>query len=384
MTRPATRGILILLAVVLHGLPWWRPRDTGSTAQFVVPTPIAAASLVPFFQEEWINSNSPEPMSHVASICELPNGRLLAVWYAGSREGAGDVAIFSATQSPGESTWSQPRTIMTRESAAHDLNRAIKKVGNPVIFSDVEGKLRLLFVTITLGGWSGSSLNLATSTDEGWSWSPSQRLTLSPFFNLSELVKNGPVEMSDGNWVVPIYHELAGRFPELLWLRDVAGELTATKSRIVGGHAGFQPALVPLNTNTALAFLRDGGSLKKILIARTDDTGKNWDSPHALDLPNPNSGLAALRLADGRLILVFNDSMTGRDNLRLAVSKDEGRTWTRVATLAEEPGAEFSYPFLIQARDGNVQLVYTWKRKAIKHVVFNAAWLDAQQIPATK
>ena len=58
---------------------------------------------------------------------------------------------------------------------------------------------------------------------------------------------------------------------------------------------------------------------------------------------------------------------------------NEGRTWTRIATLAEEPGADFSYPFLMQARDGEVHLVYTWQRKAIKHITFNAAWLDTRR-----
>ena len=78
-------------------------------------------------------------------------------------------------------------------------------------------------------------------------------------------------------------------------------------------------------------------------------------------------------------MLAFNDSIAGRSNLRLAVSDDAGRTWKRLATLAEEPGAEFSYPFLLQTRDGKIHLVYTWKRKGIKHVAFNAAWLDARQ-----
>mgnify|MGYP003578067069 FL=1 len=81
-------------------------------------------------------------------------------------------------------------------------------------------------------------------------------------------------------------------------------------------------------------------------------------------------------MSDGRLILAFNDSKTGRENLRLALSTDEGQTWTRIATFAEEPGADFSYPFLMQASNGDVHLLYAWKRAVIRHVVFNIAWLD--------
>ena len=89
-----------------------------------------------------------------------------------------------------------------------------------------------------------------------------------------------------------------------------------------------------------------------------------------------DAGLDAIRLDDGRMLLAFNDSETGRENLRLALSTDEGRTWTRIATLAEESGADFSYPFLMQASNGDVHLVYTWKRTAIRHVVFNTSWVD--------
>jgi predicted neuraminidase len=381
MRRPAIRGILILLAVVLNLLPALSPH--GRTARIVpgfrIPADSPAPPTAPFFQEEFINPDSPLSMSHVASICELSDGRLAATWYSGSKEGAPDVAILLSTRASGESVWSKPRAIVTRETAARDLNRSIKKIGNAVIFEDSTGVIELLYATVTVGGWSGCSLNLTTSSDEGLTWTPSRRLTLSPFFNLSELGKNAPVALTDGGWAVPIYNEFIGEFPELLWLRKSAGDFIATKSRIAGGQSVLQPALVALSSNTALIVLRDYTPQKKISIARTADAGRTWTSPTALDLPNANSGLDALRLTDGRLLLAFNDSSIGRENLRLAVSVDEGRTWTRVATLAEEAGTFFSYPFLIQGGNGHIHIVYTWKGKAIKHAEFNMAWLDERQ-----
>ena len=315
-------------------------------------------------------------MSHVASICELPDGRLVAAWYAGSREGAHDVAIYLSTRAPDDGRWSSPRAVVTRESAARDLNRYIRKVGNAVIFADGAGRLSLLYVTVSIGGWSGSSLNITTSTDGGATWTQSQRLTLSPFFNLAELVKNAPAGLVYGQWAVPIYHELLSTFPEMLWLDESQEGVRATKSRVSAGWFGYQPAITPLDVNAALALLRSDDAANTVSIARTDDGGETWSTPHALDLPNPDAGLDAIRLSDGRLILAFNDSKMGRENLRLALSTDEGQTWARIATLAEEPGADFSYPFLMQASNGEVHLVYTWKRAAIRHVVFNVPWLD--------
>ncbi|HVM47085.1 MAG TPA: exo-alpha-sialidase, partial [Candidatus Acidoferrum sp.] len=222
MSRTGARWLLIAVAVALNVLPLLRKADQASCPSLAPESPAHAPldAQSPFFTNELINPGSPRPMSHVASICELPDGRLAAAWYAGSREGATDVAICFAAQQPGASAWTRPRPLISPARASRDLHRAVRKVGNPVIFSDAAGNLSLLYVTITLGGWSGSSLNLTTSADAGLTWSPSRRLTLSPFFNLSELVRNRPLALSDGGTLVPIYHEFIGKFPELLWLGD--------------------------------------------------------------------------------------------------------------------------------------------------------------------
>ncbi|GAF94110.1 unnamed protein product, partial [marine sediment metagenome] len=65
-----------------------------------------------------------------------------------------------------------------------------------------------------------------------------------------------------------------------------------------------------------------------------------------------------------------------RENLRLAVSADRGATWTRIATLEEDPARRFSYPYLIRTRDGLIHAVYTHRGTRIKHVAFNEAWIE--------
>jgi predicted neuraminidase len=375
--RPTARIILVLLAGVLNGWPALAPAVGG--AAFLVPARASSPDPTPLFIEEVINPGSPHPMSHVASLTELPDGSLAAAWYAGSSEGAGDVSIYLSMRSAADDRWSPPRAIVSRESASRGLNRPIKKVGNAVLFADSAGALWLLYATVSVGGWSGSSLNLTRSTDRGLTWTAGRRLTLSPFFNVAELVKNRPVALSDGGWAVPIYHELIGRFPEVLWLREDKGRVRATKSRIIGSGVGFQPAIAVVTANRALAVLRAVAPARTVSVVRTHDAGRTWSGAQALDLPSPDSGLDAMSLADGRLLIAFNDSASHRDNLRLAVSADEGRTWARVATLAEEVGGDVSYPSLAQTRDGNVHVVYTWQRTVIRHAVFNVAWLDARR-----
>ncbi|MGE0703701.1 MAG: exo-alpha-sialidase, partial [Vicinamibacterales bacterium] len=257
----------------------------------------------------------------------------------------------------------------------------IKKVGNAVVFAGPDGRLWLVYVTVSVGGWSGSSLNVTLSSDRGRTWTPSRRLTVSPFFNLAELVKNTPVPLEGGGWAVPMHHEFVARFAEVLWLHEQDGEIRAAKTRITGGRSHFQPALVPLDQSRAVAILRDWSEARVVSVSRTGDGGQTWSAPEPADLPNPDAGVDAIRLEDGRLLLAFNDSLTGRGDLSLALSSDEGHTWQRVATLEEEPepAGDFSYPSLLLSRTGDVHLVYTWKRTAIKHAVFNTAWLDERR-----
>src|SRR5262249_43473072 len=145
-------------------------------------------------------------------------------WYGGTREGARDVAIYWATREAGEGhPWSEPRALVTRENALNETWRYVKKIGNAVMFGDGSSRMFLLYVSIGVGGWSGSSLNAKQSLDGGKTWSASQRLGLSPFYNVSELVKNGPTPLEDGGWAVPIYQELVGKFPEVLWLNPTEG-----------------------------------------------------------------------------------------------------------------------------------------------------------------
>lgn len=373
------RALLIIAVLVLVGFAFIKNAKGPHPFSGFQVTSIASTQTEPaFYREEVLDPGATYPMAHVASMTELPNGTLAATWYAGSGEVQPDVKIYFATQAPGAFLWSLPQVIMTREQASRDLHRFIKALGNALIFSEPDGTLRLLYVTISMGKWSGSMLNLTSSHDVGKTWETSRRLILSPFFNLSELVKNSPLPLLGGGWAVPIYQEFLGKFPELLWLLpNQKGSLSPIKSRIAGGCSFFQPSLAAVSKDDALIFCRDYFSTGKISMAHSRDAGRLWSHPEPTSLPNHDSGIASLRLPNGWLLLAFNDSMTSRDTLRLALSQNEGSTWKRIATIAEEPRGDFSYPYFLQTHDGAIHLLYSWKRRHIHHVVFNEAWLKS-------
>ncbi len=381
---PAAVRLLAVAAAIVAGLGPWRAAREDSMISF----PGFAAPAVPavspdeaaFFETTIINPDSNLAKAHSATLAEMPDGSLLSAWYAGSAEGAGDVGIWLAHRGR-EGKWSAPRLAITRERVVADLGRYIVSLGNPVLLVDGRGRLGLLFVSIGAGKWSGSSMNLTWSDDGGRTWGQISKLTLNPFANLSALPRNPPSALVGGGWAVPIYQEFLGLFPEVLWLQPRGGGYAAAVSRIAGGMSVFQPALVPLSAERAVAVMRDGSDARRMSVAWSRDAGRTWTPPESTDLPNPNSGVCAVRLQGGALLCAFNDSQgKGRENLRLALSRDDGRTWLRIATLQEQAGQEFSYPYMITGRDGRVRMVYSARGRQIRYAEFNTAWVDREEM----
>jgi predicted neuraminidase len=153
----------------------------------------------------------------------------------------------------------------------------------------------------------------------------------------------------------------------------------AAVSRMADGMSVFQPSVVALSADRARAFYRDDSGTGRVFIAASADRGRTWSEGRASDLPNVDSGVCALRLSDGRLLCAVNDSSDRkRENLRLAISADDGVTWRYVATLAEERGENFDYPYMILGRDGRVRMLYSARGTRLVYAEFNAAWIDAQ------
>jgi predicted neuraminidase len=333
----------------------------------------AFAPAAPLFERRFIYREGPTAKAHSGTLLELDDGGLMAAWFGGSREGARDVAILAARWNGGD--WSPPFVLTDRQASERELGRGLKKLGNPVLHRDRQGELWLFYVTVSTGGWSTSSISYKRSSDGGHSWQPARRLVSSPFANLSTLVRTRPLDLADGGMALPVYHELAGKFGELLRL-DPNGRILS-KARMGGGRSAIQPSLVARGPEDALALLRRvGNSPRQVLLSRSDDGGANWSALQSTELPNPDASVAALNSGDGGILLVYNPNRQGRNRLSLAHSPD-GIHWRGLAEL--ENGAadeEFSYPYLIRGRSGDYHLIYTWRRERMVHLRFNQAWLE--------
>jgi predicted neuraminidase len=350
-------------------------------AFFVLPdAPARAAASTPRYRMQTVSTGATR-FAHAPTAVELSDGRLRAFWFGGSREGATDSAIYSALYSPDTDAWSSETAIVTPVLLQRDLDRLVRKVGNPVVVRDVHNRLWLFVVSVTVGGWSGSSINVLMSDDDGKTWGPARRLVTSPFFNLSTLVKGAAFLYADGSIGLPVYHELIGKFGELLRLSPAADVLG--KQRLSAGRYSLQPVVVPRTPTEAIGFMRYAGEPpNRVLAFATGDAGRHWGQSVKTELPNPNAAVDALRLDDGALLLAFNNTESNRNDLSLAHSTD-GQKWRvihrieYVAPAADGQTAEFSYPRLLRGRDGVFHLLYSAGKGGVRHVRFNSAWLEA-------
>jgi predicted neuraminidase len=376
------KGLWLALIALVYGALCWQAAALPPTGGFAIGRPTGAKDVdpAPFYTERYA-SNALTPSVHSAAALAVRGG-LRAFWYGGAEEGAEDVAIYTATYDLASDKWSAEEMVASRSSTAQGVNRYIRKLGNPAVLRDDAGRLWLFYVSVSVGGWSGSAINAMVSADEGRTWGEPRRLVSSPFFNISTLVKGRPFLYQDGSIGVPAYHEFAGKFGEILRI-DAQGNVIG-KTRLSHGRYSLQPVVVPRSAAEAVAFMRySGEGPGRVLMQRTRDGGETWTQPVKLALPNPNAAIDAIGMADGGLALVFNNRQGNRDNLSLAVSDDAGDTWRVLHRFEDEPGApppEFSYPWLAREQDGSrFHLLYTWKRSHIKHVKFDVDWLKGRK-----
>jgi predicted neuraminidase len=334
----------------------------------------------PSLRTDWLPDTG-APSVHAASLIALKDGGVRAFWFAGSREGAPDVVINTSVFDPQASRWSAPTVVMDRVSAEKGLSRYIAKLGNPVPARMTDGRMQLFFVTVSIGGWAGSSISSVISDDEGLTWDRPQRLISSPLINLSTLVKSPAIAFTDGRLGLPGYHEWIGRFGELL---RIEASQVIDKRRMSSGRGAIQPVVFADGPQEASAFFRQtrpGSQPKQIPVSETRDAGQSWSIAKDLEIPNPNSAVAALTLANGTRLMVLNNIEVGRYRLVMVMREPSSTQWQVIQvieddeTLANDLHREFSYPYLISANGEDAHLVYTWDRKKIKHVYFPTNWL---------
>ncbi len=307
---------------------------------------------------EFVYSSAPFASAHASTIEDV-GGTLVAAWFGGSSEGATDVGIWLARKVDGK--WTVP--VQVADGAQSDGTQ--QPCWNPVLFKPKTGSLQLYYkVGRNPREWWGE---VRSSPDGGKTWTVAKKLPA----GILGPIKNKPVQLASGTIVSPSSTESGDNPPKWRIHFERSSDRGATWTSVVPFDAAeinaIQPTIFVLPGDKLQALVRTQS--QKIFELSSSDGGASWSELAPTELPNPNAGIDGVALRDGRELLVFNRSETERTPLTVAVSKD-GKSWTDLVTLEKDPG-EYSYPAVIQTRDGMVHVTYTWKRRRIKHVVID-------------
>ncbi len=310
-------------------------------------------------KSEFIFDNPPFKSSHASTLIETSEG-ILAAWFGGTAERQPDVAIWSSRLEGGK--WTPPVEIVNGKVPEESRQYP---TWNPVLFQPRNGPLYLFYkVGPSPSTWWG---RVMSSTDNGRTWSASQRLPN----DIIGPVRNKPVELADGTILAGASSENAGWRVHMEWTRDPfkSWKRTGTLNSVME-FGVIQPTILVHATNRIQILNRSKQG--RVIESWSENGGKTWSPMKRTALPNPNSAIDAVRLQDGRSLLVYNHTTSDRSPINVALS-NEGLYWFMGPTLETEPGAEFSYPAVIQSRDGLVHITYTWKRLRIKYAVIDPA-----------
>ncbi len=362
---------------------------------------------------------SPAVQAHAANLAFLPGGDLGCVWFGGTQEGVADISVwFSRRVDDASGPWSEPAQL------SDDPTRSEQ---NPVLFLAPDGVLWLFWTAQHAGNQDTAIVRARTSSDGGSTWGPQRDLLVKDGEGV--FVRQTPVVLPNGRWVLPTFACVP--VPGEAWVGD-HDRSSVWVSHDAGANWVEQPVhgsvgavhmnvVTPGPSGTYSAFYRSRWADHVYRSSSTD--GTTWSAPEPTELPNNNSSVQALRLADGRVAMVLNEAsrvdavgrrtslydevddsglvegaapsiveVSGEEDRRrafwgaprapltLAISDDDGVTWPHRRVLADGDGyalsnnsrdglnRELSYPSIAQGPDGTVHVAFTHHRKAIRHV----------------
>jgi alpha-L-fucosidase len=311
-------------------------------------------------REELIVNDPPFQQCHASTIVQLGSGEVMAAWFGGSSEGRKDVVIWSAIKN--KNSWSDP--VVVADGIVNDSLRY--PCWNPVLFRSDNHKLFLFYkVGPSPREWWGM---MKTSMDDGKTWTLPVRLP----DGLLGPIKNKPIQLVDGSILAPSSMETIYKWSVHIEKSDDEG---SSWKKILIDTAGFdviQPSILNYGKGKLQLLCRSKHGM--VVQSWSSDNGNTWSKLSGTTLLNPNSGTDAITLINGEQLIVYNPSRPGKEwyngraELRVAVSAD-GKKWRDIMTLEKGVREEFSYPAVIQTKNGDVHVTYTYDRKNIKYVV---------------
>lgn len=304
----------------------------------------------------FIYEEAPFPSCHASTLVETDRG-IMASWFGGSYERHPDVSIYTSLLEKG--TWSTPEMVADGVENKDFRN----PTWNPVLYQNPNGQLVLFYKEgPNPREWWGL---YKTSDDGGKTWS--KAIQIPP--GMLGPVKNKAMTLSDGTLLHPSSFETNGIWS--MHVETTTSDITNWKKIEIdnGAFHAIQPTILTYPNGKLQMLARTQEDV--IGTTWSSDNGKTWSTVESTGLIHNNSGIDAVTLIkSGIQLLLCNPIKDGRNKLSLMMSMN-GVNWEELYVLEDQPKGEFSYPAIIQAKDGSVHMTYTYNREKIKYVSLN-------------
>jgi len=303
---------------------------------------------------------------HSSTVIHFGENKYMIAYMAGSGEGKDDSGIWLTNGffTGEEMVWGVPVQIAKIREEAH---------WNPVLFKDKESKIYLFFkVGREISIWETWVI---TSEDNGKTWSKPYELVENDKGGRGP-VRSKPITLSNGTIIAGASFE--SNFGDEHWNvfvdKSYDNGRTWSSSNYIEldrtdfiGKGVIQPTIWESENGLVHMLVRSTNG--RIYRSDSNDYGEKWSELYAINIPNNNSAVDVLKFDSETLFLAYNPTdkigFGSRKTLNLAISYDNGITWTdKIILEAGSDEDEFSYPS-ITSHDNNIVITYTHKRKNI-------------------
>ncbi len=349
-------------------------------------------------------STPSSPRHSEPAVIRRKDGALFVVWQEFLRGGPkcgednSPARLSSMISTDGGFSWIRKRTLV--EPMPNDVN-----VYSPNLLLLPSGRLLFIFMryhVLEQGKPPETSACLMFSDDEGQTFGPEHAIW-----------RRDPITFSSGS----VKRMNCGRI--ILPVTRQTGAVWCATDHLVGGvmlsddngetwRESMNWIDLPLRgvMETHVEELMDGRvmmimrtQLGSVFASVSEDGGESWSKPQTTGLRSPESCPELARLKkSGLLIIVWNNSEYDpsfyshygkRSPLTVALSRDEGLSWSRPLDIETDPCRAFSNPVCFPMADGRVILLYwtcpydrqTWRLRTdaidLRIALFDEKWLLA-------
>lgn len=351
-TTPKDKGVLIDDLQLLSEAPEY---PSIAPPPYVKPT--EPLKLIEH-NDVFVSGEDNTKIYRIPAIITAKNGDLLAVIDA-RRNNAADLIhqrsidiTFKRSKDNGK-TWGPMETIA-------DLPKGQGASDASLILNRDNGEIFCFY------NWMGKTKEfrfyLQSSKDNGHTWSEPKDFTdqITPkkwgTLDFKFITSGRGIQTRDGNLLHNVVH-LPTRSVYLYGSQDGGKTWSVNETPV---KPGDESKVVELNDGTLMVNSRVGKDYR--WVHRSKDHGKTWESHKEYQLPDPRCNGSIIRYTstkDGyskdRLLFSNAGSQSGRHNLTIRISYDEGRTWS--AGKVVNPGAS-AYSSLTILENGDIGVLY--------------------------